>query len=121
MTPRIAGLAIAFAALTIPSALFAQQHQFPQYPTRAMHQYPTHDMLRQRPGPHASGLLPRPTPRPSGRVPRRSGYNNLPGIYVNGADYLRTPAPQQTSLKPKHKATPRPADAPDVFDTNSTR
>ena len=122
--------AIALAALTIPSALFAQERQYPQYPQNQYPQYRTNNVPAGRPAPPAPPApvrpLPprpiRPLPRPSGFNPQHLGNrNDRPLIYVDGNSYLQTPVPQEPRMKPQHTATPRPADAPEVFDSYSTK
>jgi hypothetical protein len=98
------------AVLVVPSAIVAQQPVISPLPAR-----PT-----MRP-------YPRPSYHPGhNRPPNRPGYGYSNNTYGNGAvlidgsvvnRYLRTPAPVPM---PKHKATPRPKGAPDVFEEHST-
>jgi hypothetical protein len=68
---------------------------------------------------------PRPSYRPNRHRPGQTGYsygngNGNGGVLIDGSvinRYLRTPAPVPA---PKHKATPRPKGAPDVFEEHST-
>ena len=104
MRPLGTALALTLAALTIPSALFAQSQE------------PDAPPMRRRPP-----VLPRrpAAPRPPAqRPPQDERYR----ITIDGSvidRYLATPVPKHVP-KPKRKPTPRPKGAPDVFETHST-
>ena len=92
------------AVLVVPSAIVAQQ--------------PIASPLPARP---TTQPYPRPSYRPGQHRPGRNGYSyGTGGVLIDGSvinRYLRTPTPIPT---PKHRATPRPKGAPDVFEEHST-
>jgi hypothetical protein len=103
---RVLWPAFAFVAavLVVPSAIVAQQPIAAPLPARPTTQ-----------------PYPRPSYRPGGHRPGQRPYTyGNGGVLIDGSvinRYLRTPAPAPA---PKRKATPRPKDAPDVFEEHST-
>jgi hypothetical protein len=137
-------LALAVAVLAFPSAGLAQQRapaagvalvhpgfpaQFPQPGFPAQFPQPGFPAQFPQPGfpalPPVGAHPPRPPLRP--RPPVRPGFGQ-PGvypIYVGGGyptDQYSYPQyfEHQPPGRPAHKPTPRPKDAPDVFETHST-
>ena len=76
----------------------------------------------QSPAPHAApAAAGQHGPGPYGRGgkpahPHSGSYRPYPGVIIFGSAN-GTPAPASS---PKHRATPRPADAPEVFESHST-
>ena len=107
MRPLGTALVLTIAALTIPSALFAQSA-------------PAHDVPFAHPVRPAS---PRPPMRPRPPSHRPGHTNNRYPIVIDGSvvdRYLATPVPHVPAPVPAHKPTPRPPGAPDVFEQHST-
>jgi hypothetical protein len=48
--------------------------------------------------------------------PHSGTHQPYPNVIIYGTGYAETPA----TPRPKHRATPRPAGAPEVFETHST-
>jgi hypothetical protein len=55
----------------------------------------------------------RPGPYPQ---PHSGTHRPYPNVIIYGTGFAETPA----TPRPKHRATPRPAGAPEVFETHST-
>jgi hypothetical protein len=79
-------------------------------------------LMAQSPAPHPAGFAAGQHGRPhpgsyqhSGPYRQPGSYQQYPTVIILTGGSHATPTP-----KPKHRATPRPADAPDVFETHST-
>jgi hypothetical protein len=68
-------------------------------------------LTAQSPAPHVPGGANRQHAHHSGTYPV------YPNVIIYGAGYGVTPVATAT---PKHRATPRPANAPEIFETHSS-